>query len=174
MKVIVVVFDPPRVQYVVPNPEKYGEGKLPYEQCAAMQKYIAQGVQWFVEDSENLPERIYKENVYYDGSSVRLDEGWNQCLMPDFLIKEKTINSHQSELDAELEKPSPDPIVAIKLNREIEKAKGKSDPQMIAQMALEGLDKRIEKGEPDKTIIRQKLIARIALLEAQKLQEQNK
>jgi hypothetical protein len=117
------------------NIDLHGEGKIPYSECAALQKYINPEHpeftvlhEWYVTDEvidkSTLESRkqLMWEDV--DGRTViKKDDGWNVKLMPDQLIKKKHLDRLKAKLDAELDKEEPDTITALKLQRNLDKVK---------------------------------------------------
>ena len=93
---------------------------------------------------------------YYDGTTLKHDDGWNEILMPLDLITMKHRARLVARADAELDKDSPDPIVVARLERDKRKIKDKTDKEMY-QQALDNLD---EDGH-QKPKIRQKLQEKI-------------
>lgn len=119
----------------------------------------------FAEIEQNvLPQVEYQEQIYFDGECIKenlkVDQPWEVQLMPPVLIKQKHLEKKEAELDAELEKQNPNPIKVIKFFREIEKTKKKKDGDLY-QTALTNLDEKVAAGEPDKPVIRQKLLVKI-------------
>lgn len=114
----------------------------------------------------------YHEMIHFDGECIKenlkQDKEWNVVLMPDFLIKQKRIEDHNSKLDEELVKDSPDPVAVVKLQRNIDKCKLENDPLIIKQWAVEGLDQRVADGKQDKDVVRVKLLAKIEELKGAK------
>lgn len=128
------------------------------------------GLPFFIADAHSLPPKNstngnYGEMVYCDGDfkleNIKQDKEWNVVLMPDFLIKQKRIEDHNSKLDAELAKESPDAVAVVKLQRNIEQCKAETCPIKHKEWALEGLDERVAKGKPDKEVVRAKLLSKI-------------
>jgi len=130
-----------------------------------------------VEDSSvlkhpNSKEGEYFEALFFDGNcelgNLKYDSGWNVQLMPDHLIKRKQIEKLKQKLDGELAKQTPDAIIIAKTQRECEKLKGvkagsNNDNLVWTNIALQNLDERVAKGEPDKPLIRQKLLEKQSL-----------
>ena len=156
---------------IIPNHRIYGneENKRPYSECKGLQSYIDQGFEWFICDHSNLPSKLEMESRkqwYHDGNVVKCDKDWIIRLMPDQLIKRKHIKRIQAKIDAELEKEAPDSVALIRLQRDCDKCgEIKAGPQnenkLWSEIALQNLDERVANGEPDKPLIRQKLMEKI-------------
>lgn len=162
MEKIIVRKDDAGIMIIIPNKDKYGEGKLPYSECKALKRYIDMGYSWFLTSEENIKDGLEsREQLYHDGTDeIKKDLNWQNRLMPSFLIKKKHIKKENEKLDAMLNADIKDPIEIIKLNREIEKVKSFTDKQIYEQ-ALINLDARVAANEPDKPKIRQKIQQKI-------------
>jgi len=116
-----------------------------------------------IEESD-LPPHEYHEQLHFDGpcakENLKVDRAWNVQIMPECLIKEKHLKKLDAKIDAELEKENPDPVELARLQRKKEKAKGYCSKEWL-QQAMANLDARVEGGEPDKPLIRQKLQAKL-------------
>jgi hypothetical protein len=161
------------VKIVHPNPGKYGEGLKPYSECKSVQGL--QPDEWFatdqVIDKSDLESR---KQLYWEGTEVKKDYEWNKRLMPDQLIKRKAINYIDSEMDKEIEKSTPDVVVLMKFQRDkdkLSKIKAGSDNEdpIWIEKAIEGLDRKVADGEPDKPEIRIKLQNKLGELNAKDL-----
>lgn len=107
----------------------------------------------------------YPEMLYFDGdcepANLKQDREWNVCLMPSFLIRQKHIARLNERLDAELAKGSAaDPVEVIRCIRQKEKCAGLSDKDWLEQ-ALMNLNARVAGDEPDKPVIREKLVKKL-------------
>lgn len=102
-------------------------------------------------------------NLKVHQSDVSFDWDWEENIMDAFLIKEKALARHEKLLDAELEKPEPSQLEAIRHMRQIDRIKKAdlNDEKFWAQKALEGLDERVQAGEKDKETIRVKLTEKL-------------
>lgn len=147
---------------IVPNHEKFGDGKRPYSELPALKKYIDEGLEWFVMDHSKFPSKDgleSRQQIYHDGNEIKVDTNWEIRLMPIHLIKEKHLEFLDDKIDLELDKPSPDPIVIAKLQREKEKAQDFTEKQWYEQ-AMKDMD---EQGV-QKPVITDKLQVKIASL----------
>lgn len=113
----------------------------------------------------------FPEMLYFDGDckkeNFKKDVGWDVCLMPSWLIAKKHLDNCESAIDAELEKDSPDPLVIVRHNRDIDHCKKmikSRDQKSCYELALKNLDKRVERGESDKPIVREKIIQKLTSL----------
>lgn len=113
-------------------------------------------------NSEDI-QNVYLEQCEINNGTLYKDLAWEKCLMPIFLIKLKYKDFLNFHLDQELDEESPDPIKVIKLQRSKEKIKDWTELDTY-QQALKNLDEKVQKGEADKPVIRQKLQAKIAEL----------
>lgn len=116
---------------------------------------------------------IYVEQLYCDGEfkkeNLKIDYNWDYYLMPSSLIKQKHIKRVQSQIDEELAKPTPDAVKLVTLQRNCEKCKevkaGTQNKDVYwMNIAIANLDARVANGEPDKPVIREKLLAKIEQL----------
>lgn len=96
---------------------------------------------------------------YYDGQALKHDHEWEENIMNDCLIRSRHEATLDAELDAELEKNNPDPVVCLKKTREVEKLR-KMGKRELFSLALAKLKK-----EGKKPKIQVKLEAKIAELE---------
>jgi len=102
----------------------------------------------------------YHEQIYFKGDckkeNLKVDKDWNTLVMPDFLIKKKTVERLSKEID-EIN----DPSILIKKSRELKeierKEAGTGNENFWLEKALEGLDKKVASGEADKPVVRQKI-----------------
>lgn len=105
-----------------------------------------------------------QEQYYFDGEckdeNLKFDEGWNYCLMPSFLINKKHNKKLNDKASDILSLENLDQINLYKINREKEKIKSYTELEWHEQ-ALKNLDDRVLNGEPDKPLIREKLLAKI-------------
>jgi len=161
---------------LIPNLDKYGEGKKPFSECKGLKPYLDQGLEWFVCDNNELPSKSTLESRkqwYHDGNTVKADLSWEIRLMPDQLIKRKHIKRLQAQIDEELSKENSDPIALMKLQRKCDQCKEKkagphNEDVFWLEIAKINLDERVAKGEEDKLVIREKLQDKI-----QELKDQN-
>lgn len=115
------------------------------------------------------------QNVYCEGefckANLKIDKEWVRTLMPWKLIKKKHVARLQKKLDLELAKNDPNPVICIKLQRELDVIKnasltpnGRSFEEVIARRNEEILKyyeqalKNLDEDGHDKPIIRQKLL----------------
>lgn len=152
----------------------------PWEEWKGLQKYIdsdhpqfvGEICEWFITDEHiDKSDLESRKQLYCDGQKIKKDLEWKIRLMPDQLIKRKHLNKLHSKIDEELEKQNPDSIALMKLHQEREFWKSKkcgahNDCKETSKLALKNLDKKVSDGEPDKPVIRQKLLAKIAELTA--------
>lgn len=118
---------------------------------------------YIIVDKNSIPANDYAEQLYIEDDILYKDESWEKIVMPPALIKRKHIDKLKKEIDVLLEDPATAPIDIIKKQREIEKSASYPDPSWYP-IALQNLDERVAKGEPDKPVIRQKLQAKIDAL----------
>lgn len=125
-----------------------------------------------IDDSE-LPDRSTRDQwMPCSENNIKIDVGWEEKLMPCWLIGHKSIKKYEAIIADELIKESPDPLILFQSNNAIEKLKklaknsimGSNSDLSLYEHALENLDARVVGGEDDKPIIREKLIAKIAEL----------
>lgn len=104
---------------------------------------------------------------YFDGAvkeeNLKQDVSWEKCLMPSYLIRGKHISKLEKTLDNLISNNISDPLEILKLQREKEKSLKFSKEEWHEQ-ALKNLDARVANGEPDKPVIREKLLAKIEQL----------
>lgn len=168
-KIIVVKKHDSGIIRVIPELNKYGDGKKPFSECKGLKPYIDQGLEWFVCDNDDLPPKSTLESRkqwYHEGNTVKADLNWEIRLMPDQLIKRKHIKRLQAQIDEELKKENPDPIALMKLQRKCEQCKDKkagnqNEDSYWLEIAQANLEERITKGESDKPLIQKKLQAKI-------------
>jgi hypothetical protein len=126
--------------------------------------------EWFVTDQIiDKSDLESRKQLYWEGTEVKKDLAWEKRLMPDQLIKRKAISNIESDIDIEIDKPIPDSVKLVKLQRDKEKlSKIKAGPHnedvIWLNKAIEGLDRKVADGESDKPEIRQKLADKIAEL----------
>ena len=118
-----------------------------------------------VTDLDAIPAREHTAQLYMESDVLKSDTAWEKTLMPDSIVKMKHVANAESQLDAGLALPSPDPIAMLKLQRDAEiskkeEASDTNDSLYWANKALEGLDR----AETDKPAIRTKIEANIAKL----------
>ena len=183
MKSFVIINEDGSLTISHPNLDKFGdeEGKRPFSEYPPLQRY--EGKEKHLILRSELPKHSDMENHrqrYFDpvDNSVKIDTNWDIQLMPLPLVKARYINKIHSEIEAELEKEEPDPIVLAR--KQIDVVKAEKTPTMLTpkatledpepkgiqnpiwyDIALDSLDKRVAGGEADKPKIRQKLEALI-------------
>lgn len=160
---------------LVPNPKRYSVDeleissgkKLHVEKCRGLKKYKDQGLEWFItDDLIDKSDLETREQLYHDGDSIKKDLSWEVMLMPDHVVKNRSIKDLEEKIDTELSKPTPQELEVFRLNREISKLKEKKvnfyghSLEWLSK-AMEGLDQRVYDGKADKTLIRQKLLAKM-------------
>ena len=131
---------------LIPNENKYGKGKgkKGYSECKGLKKYIDQGLGWFLTDEDiDKSDLESRKQLYHDGDTIKKDINWELRLMPDQLIKRKSLQKNFSFSDFE------------------KRAKAHNDDPYWLNKAIEGLDDRVSKGEADKPLIRQKINDRL-------------
>lgn len=115
----------------------------------------------------DLPPREHREKWYPDfehpTEKIKIDHNWERKLMPLHHIKNKHTTNIITELDNELNKKNPDTIRALRFYVEHEKSKKLSEKEWYEQ-AIINLDAKVAKGEADKPIVREKLLAKIQQL----------
>lgn len=130
---------------------------------------VAKDLPYFIADSSEIPPSNsqtgdYHEMIYIDGEfkkeNLKQDKEWNVMLMPEFIIGNKHKANLTSKMDIELDKQVPDPVKIMSWQRQREKVSGWTMLECYEQ-ALANLDEKVQKGEPDKPIIRAKLKAKI-------------
>ena len=107
----------------------------------------------------------YHEMIYFDGdcniNNLKQDKSWENCLMPTFLLRKKGIARNIKDVEVELEKKKPSTVKLAKLQYKLTKLKKMVPTEQHntfwVREALDGLDKRVAEGKPDKPIIRNKL-----------------
>lgn len=146
---------------------------------------LCAGLPSIVCDSTDIPligSGVFIEQIYVNGSfsaqNMTVDTGWNNRLMPGFLIRKKRIEKIDTFLTTELAKVDPDMTEVMRKNLEksnllntkiwvgpnlTQEQVAANDLQM-AQLALSELDARVVNGEADKPVIRQKLQDKISAL----------
>lgn len=125
-----------------------------------------EGLPYVVVSREDIAslEIEYVEQLYIDGDckkeNLKKDIGWENCLMSWSTIRKKHLDNINAKLDTELDNEQPDPVTVLKLQRQKEKCASFSQKDWY-QQAIENLDNRVQNGEPDKPVVRQKLLSRI-------------
>ena len=165
MKQIIVKKNDGGIVIITPNHDKYGdqEGKRPFSECNGLGPYLREGLEWFVCNNSDLPQKSQMESRvqwYHDGNIVKVDSEWLIRIMPIQLIRKKHQAGCDKKIDAELAKENPDVITIAKLQREKEKCKGWTENEWYEQ-ALKNIDERVADGEADKPLIRKKLTEKI-------------
>lgn len=148
--------------------------QLDYTVLPYTSKAIEEGKHWFlIEPTEWCALKNSCDNrqqLYWDGTNIVVDENWEYCLMDLGEIRERRIEKKQLELDEMLSAPEPNVISCIiaqnKLQLLMSTRAGLQEELFWLQEALKGLDERVANNEPDKPTIRTKLQDRIALLES--------
>lgn len=112
------------------------EAKTPYHLIGVERDILDESVvPWFHSD----PQLESCEQIYHDGSKKLLvDYDWEECLMPKKCIIKRHEEQLNSELEAELAKPNPDPVVCIRKDREL-KNLGKLTTNQVYELALSKL-----------------------------------
>lgn len=104
------------------------------------------------------------EQYYFEGEcrkeNLKFDVNWDVCLMPSFKVKKNFFRTLNSNLDEILGSESPDTLQAHKIIRDKEKSKALTELEW-AEKAIEGLNRRVTKGESDKPVIREKLLKKL-------------
>lgn len=149
------------VAIIHPNLEIYGDGNnlKPFSEEVSLKKYLSEGHSYFLCSDDEIPSKLNLESrkqLYHDGDAIKIDSAWEVRIMPTALIKQKHHAKLDTKLDAELEKPSPDIVSLMKMQREKDASKNWTDEEWHLQ-ALKNLDEKVQKGEPDKPVIRKKL-----------------
>ena len=154
------------VSFVHLNSNKYsfdGEfGKIPATESPEFVRLTSQGLGYFITETQDKSDIESRVQLYHDGltDEVKKDLSWEFVLMPDAVIKKKYVEDFNTEIELELAKETPDFGVVNRLNREKEVSKDWTHVECLTK-AVEGLDNRIAKGKADKSLIRQKLLAKI-------------
>lgn len=122
------------------------------------------------DDGTGIAEGIDAAALYFENGKCKYDKDWSKQIMTPRVLKKKALAEKRTALEEELAKPSPDAILATQLQLEIEKLRKKdqNDFEFWAQHALDGLDQRVAKGKADKQVVRQKLQAKLAQIQAAK------
>lgn len=171
-KKVIVKKDDGGIIVICPVLEKFGDedGKRPFSDLPALKEYP--GLEWYVTeediDKSDLESRkqLYWEDNGDGTTAIKKDLAWEKRVMPDQLIKKKLIERMDSEIDELLLADTPDPVVVLSKQREMDKIKKlKAGPQnedvYWMNKAIEGLDKKVAKGEEDKPQIREKIQQKI-------------
>ena len=114
-----------------------------------------------------------RKQLFHDGNNVKVDVAWEKNLMPDQLIKRKHLKKLHDKIREELSKESPDTIKISKFQHEYAdhsniKAGIHNEDSHWAELSLKKLDEKVANGEPDKPIIREKLLGKINQLKQEK------
>lgn len=148
----------------------YAQKELTLEDCKIPEPY--KNLEYIVVDESDLhPSNSstgdYHEMIHFDGDchidNLKQDKEWQKVLMPTFLIKQKHIKNLESEIDAELEKEDPDPVLFMKKKRQHEKAKllhHEDNAKEIYEIALSNLSR----AKKDVSVVKAKIEAKIAEL----------
>lgn len=130
-----------------------------------------QGLAYFVCEGSDIPDDVMLEQLYIDGTAslanLKKDSNWDIKVKPAWLIRKEEMDKLQEQANTELAKPTPDANVLAVLNAKMGQAKEKvaeGEENIIwwYQKALSNLDAKVAAGEPDKSVIRQKLTTIIA------------
>ena len=152
MKKIIIKNKEGGIKIVYPNPKKYGEGKLPIEECKALDGLFDDD--WFVTDQEiDKSDMESRKQLYLDGETIKKDLTWEKRLMPDHIIKKRELSKLNDKIKLEL-----DPAKKIGLFLELEEMKKKkagshNEDVFWSEIALAGL----ETASMDKPDIKKKL-----------------
>lgn len=168
-KVIIIEDDDGFYKMVIPNSSIYGdeEGKKPFDQCQILSKPWNQGKKYWIVDKKDLPNLNEMENHfqgYYDETDGRykIDIGWDRQLMPYWSIRNRYLSKLNQSLNDELALEAPDPVKVVKMKHSFDSLRKDANIGFWYQKALEGLDDRVLNGEPDKPLIRSKLMQKIS------------
>lgn len=104
MKFIIVKKPDKGVIRICPNHQKYGPGKIPYEQLPALQEYIDLGWPWRVINTYEFPSKQGLESrcqIYHENDELKIDSDWNKRLMPCNIIAKRELADLELELDNE-------------------------------------------------------------------------
>lgn len=140
-----------------PNLEKYGIESSQVEFIFMEEKDLP------ISDSKT---GNYHEMIYFDGEckkeNLKQDKEWKACLMPIFLIKQKHLAKLNTIIDEAISDPD-ETRIALKTLRDREMCESWNDKKWYEQ-ALINLDDRVDGGEEDKPVIRQKITAKLVEL----------
>lgn len=119
-------------------------------------------IPYFYVEAKDIPHTSDSIHKYYtdDKKTVKLDNNWDFCLMKPNVLGQKHIKRLKEKIDNELTKKNTDMKQVMVWTREIENCK-KWDKETWYKKALEALDEKVAKGEPDKPKIREKLNHRL-------------
>lgn len=112
------------------------------------------------------PDIVFDQFYIEDNSphgDIKIDRDWEILVKPSALIKRELINDLKDEIDKELIKESFDIVKISKLESSIRKSISNKNMNSVEwlEKALEGLDKRVASGKPDKPIVREKILKKI-------------
>lgn len=113
-----------------------------------------------LESLEGFEDHEYTEQLLIAEDELSVDTNKERSLMPVNLIRKKYLDKLKSLIESELEKEDPD-MGVINLNQAKIQSCQKWDDKKWYEQALKNLDTRVENGEPDKEIIREKLQEKI-------------
>lgn len=154
------------------KPEKLSEEEYIYSLTTQhkIHKDKFEGKFFKIIDESELPSRSTRNQwMPCDKNIIRVDEKWEEKLMPCWDIGRKEIFKNEKLISDELGKDTPDELFVFKLKRENDlfkkhiKDSFKNNDQslFLYEKALSNLDSRVAEGESDKPVIREKLQAKI-------------
>lgn len=152
-----IAYDYPCGEYSDNDYEKINDCPIP--------QYLNHMMMYIV-DENNLPQTDDGMKRYIEGGVWKVDSDWSKKIMPKKNILLKKREKLVIEMDSELSKENPDIAKIIKINRDLndkfhpKKYKEWNDVA-VYELALQGLDERVQNNEPDKPLIRQKLQTKI-------------
>lgn len=127
---------------------------------------------YFLVDENPKPKDIEsRKQLYWENDSdgnprVKIDYSWEKRIMPDQLVKKKYLARLNKNFTDSVNEQNPDTIKCLKLYSKIEECKNikagiHNESSFWTQVAIDGLDEKVAKGEIDKPLIRQKLIEKL-------------
>lgn len=168
MKIIIRNKQTSEIDIVIPNPNKYGDGKIPYIECKALKDLDTDKFEWFLTDQQIDKSDLESRRQLYveEGSTeIKKDLAWEAVMMPDHVIKRKHIKNLNKLLEQESESETADPMKVVKLWMDVKKnsekkASASNESPYWIEKAIEGLGR----AEKDKPKIKERLEAKLAEL----------
>lgn len=130
---------------------------------SSMQLLIDENKVSFMTVDNSLISEKSTAKLYVEDGVLKKDSNYDKRLMKTNEIVFKQKNKLNLEIDEELSKENPSIITIEKKKLDLVKLDNEFSSENIFQIALDGLDARVAKGEPDKPIIRQKLQEKVAI-----------
>ena len=132
-----------------PSLDKYGEGKIPLEECKALLPYKngeKECCGWYITDEIidksdiETREQLYWEDDPTTGKTlIKKDFGWNVKLIPYQHIRIKYKKRLLKKIGEELSKETPDQVKLAKLNYELSTIMDKTEKEWY-EIALKNIE----------------------------------